>query len=89
MKETQTKLGRALLKSLVQLREEKGEIALADVGAMFMAMAANINPPSDGATGLVGYSSLRGPSNGLPPSILRPLRFPALPETPQSLSKRS
>ena len=40
-----TKLGRALLKGLIDLREAKGELSLADVGAMFMTMASSFNPP--------------------------------------------
>ncbi len=39
--------------------------------------------------GAFGYSLLRGPSNTLPPSILLPRRLPALPDTPQTLSKWS
>lgn len=44
MQDMQAKLGKALLTSLVKLREEKGYLALADVGAMFMSMASSINP---------------------------------------------
>lgn len=44
MSDTQAKLGRTLLKSLVALREQKGDISLEDVGQIFVDMAASINP---------------------------------------------
>ena len=36
--------------------------------------------------GPVGYSSERGPSNGLPPAMIWPFRLPAFPEVPHNLS---
>lgn len=44
MSDMQVKLGRALLKSLVDLRQQKGDIVLEDVGHMFMQMAASLSP---------------------------------------------
>src|SRR5690242_6032918 len=44
MSDMQTTLGRSLLKSLVALRGEKGELSLEDVGGIFMQMASTLNP---------------------------------------------
>ncbi len=44
MSEMQAKLGRTLLKTMVQLREEKGSISLQDIGGIFMNMASTVNP---------------------------------------------
>lgn len=44
MSDTQAKLGRTLLKSLVALREQKGDVSLEDVGQIFVDMASSINP---------------------------------------------
>src|SRR4051812_23369293 len=42
-------LGRSLLKGLVTLKEQKGDLSLEDVGGMFMQMAGSINPASSPA----------------------------------------
>jgi len=39
----QTNLGRALLQSLVKLREQKGNVSFEDVGAVFMQMASTMH----------------------------------------------
>jgi chemotaxis protein CheZ len=44
MNDMQSKLGRTLLTSMVATREQKGELALEDVGAIFMNMAASLSP---------------------------------------------
>lgn len=46
MADMQSNLGRTLLKSMVQMREQKGEISLEDVGGIFMQMASSLNPAS-------------------------------------------
>lgn len=40
----QSKLGRALLASMITTREQKGDISLEDVGGIFMKMAATLSP---------------------------------------------
>jgi chemotaxis protein CheZ len=42
----QAKLGRTLLKTMVELRETKGAISLQDVGGIFISMASSLNPDS-------------------------------------------
>ena len=49
MTDLQTKLGRNLLKNLVVLREQKGEISLKDVGDIFISMSASLNPSNSQA----------------------------------------
>lgn len=44
MKEAQINLGRKLLKSLVNLRGQKGALSLEDIGGIFMQIASSINP---------------------------------------------
>lgn len=44
MKDTQEKIGSMMLKALVSLREQKGQITLEDVGGMFLNIASSINP---------------------------------------------
>ena len=44
MSDMQITLGRTLLKSLVVLRQQKGDISLEDVGKIFVEMASSINP---------------------------------------------
>lgn len=44
MADMQMKLGRELLKTMVDLRQQKGNITLQDVGGIFMQMAASLNP---------------------------------------------
>ncbi len=44
MTDMQAKLGRTLLKCLVDMRTQKGEISLEDVGAIFVSMASSLNP---------------------------------------------
>ena len=44
MTEVQAKLGGTLLKSLLTLREQKGEMSLEDVGNIFVSMASKFNP---------------------------------------------
>jgi len=44
MSDMQAKLGKTLLKSMVEVREEKGTISLQDVGEIFMDMAESLNP---------------------------------------------
>lgn len=46
MADLQAKLGRTLLKSMVDLRQEKGAITLQDVGEIFMDLASSLNPSS-------------------------------------------
>jgi len=46
MPDMQTSLGRTLLKSMVAMREQKGDISLQDVGGIFMEIAASLNPDS-------------------------------------------
>ena len=46
MPDMQAKLGRTLLKTMVELREQKGEISLEDIGGIFMQMASSLNPES-------------------------------------------
>src|SRR5262245_57413997 len=53
------------------------------------AASLKIRPACDMISGLLGYSFWRGPSNGLPPSWIWPRKLPALPDVPQSFSKRS
>ncbi len=42
MADMQSKLGKELLKTMVELRQSKGEITLEDVGGIFMNMAASL-----------------------------------------------
>ncbi|MDX1974356.1 MAG: protein phosphatase CheZ [Rickettsiales bacterium] len=49
MSDMQVKLGRALLKSLVDMRAQKGEISLEDVGSMFMDIASTLQPDASKA----------------------------------------
>lgn len=44
MSDMQAKLGKTLLKTMVEMREEKGNISLQDVGEIFMDMAESLNP---------------------------------------------
>ena len=44
MSDMQAKLGHTLLKSLVELRQQKGDISLEDVGEMFVRMAGSFSP---------------------------------------------
>jgi chemotaxis protein CheZ len=44
MSNTQVRLGNALLKSLIELHESKGEVRLEDVGAIFENMASSLHP---------------------------------------------
>lgn len=44
MPDMKEKLGRALLKSMVDRRENKGDLSLEDVGGIFMEMASSLNP---------------------------------------------
>lgn len=44
MADMQSKLGRELLKTMVELRAEKGTISLQDMGEIFMDMASSLNP---------------------------------------------
>lgn len=44
MSKTQMKIGNALLKSLLELHESKGEVKLEDVGAIFENMASTLHP---------------------------------------------
>lgn len=46
MGDMQATLGKTLLKSMVDLRQEKGNISLQDVGGIFMEMASSLNPDS-------------------------------------------
>lgn len=46
MGDMQSKLGRELLKTMVDLRENKGNISLQDIGGIFMQMASSLNPKS-------------------------------------------
>src|SRR6476646_10558250 len=55
----------------------------------FFAASVKMRPACDMISGLFGYSFWRAPSNGLPPSCIAPRRLPALPDVPQSFSKRS
>jgi len=43
---TQAKLGHSLLKSIVDLRQQKGDISLEDLGAMFEEIAASFGAPT-------------------------------------------
>ncbi len=43
MGDTQAKIGNSLLKSLISLREEKGELLIEDVGAMLEEMASSLS----------------------------------------------
>ena len=47
MKTTQEKLGSSMLKNLIQLREQKGQILIEDVGAMLEGMASGLQDGSD------------------------------------------
>jgi chemotaxis protein CheZ len=49
MNDIQVKIGHSLLKNLVKLRQEKGELSIEDVGGLFMEMAANFSPASSDA----------------------------------------
>jgi len=49
----QSKLGRELLKTMVALREQKGNISLQDVGGIFIQMAASLNPASSNVDSFV------------------------------------
>ena len=53
MPDIQQSLGRALLKSMVEKREQKGEISLEDVGAIFMELASSVNPATGVADNFV------------------------------------
>lgn len=44
MTDMQAKLGKTLLQSMVELRENNGSISLQDVGGIFMRMASSLNP---------------------------------------------
>ena len=44
MPDMQSKLGKELLKTMVELRQVKGDITLQDVGGIFMNMASSLNP---------------------------------------------
>ncbi len=44
MSDMQAKLGHALLKSLGELRQQKGDMSLEDVGAMFIQLASTLSP---------------------------------------------
>lgn len=44
---TPATLGSSLLKSLLSLREEKGDLRIEDVGAMFMSMAQSLQPTGE------------------------------------------
>jgi len=44
MTDVQAKMGRILLKSLLTLRQEKGDMSLEDVGNIFVKMASTFNP---------------------------------------------
>lgn len=46
MSQTQTKIGNALLRSLIELREQKGQIRIEDVGAMFEKVASSLHTES-------------------------------------------
>jgi len=45
MSDTQDKLGVALLKSLVEIKEQKGALSLGDIGSIFMQVASSLTPP--------------------------------------------
>ncbi len=47
MSETQIKLGNALLKRLVELKQDKGELNIEDVGALFESMADSLKESSE------------------------------------------
>jgi len=59
MSDMQSKLGRTLLTSMVATREQKGELALEDVGAIFMNMAASLSPNSNDVDKFVHYEIAR------------------------------
>ncbi|MFO1243294.1 MAG: protein phosphatase CheZ [Rickettsiales bacterium] len=46
MSQTQTKIGNALLRSLIELREQKGQIRIEDVGEMFEKVASTLHTES-------------------------------------------
>lgn len=46
MSQTQTKIGNALLRSLIELREQKGSVRIEDVGAMFEKVASSLHTES-------------------------------------------
>lgn len=47
MKSTQEKLGNSMLKNLIQLREQKGQILIEDVGALLEGMASGLQDGND------------------------------------------
>ena len=49
MNDVQAKLGRTLLKSLLKLRQQKGEVSLEDVGSIFVQMSSTFNPATSEA----------------------------------------
>ncbi|MFW0777405.1 MAG: protein phosphatase CheZ [Rickettsiales bacterium] len=46
MSNMQARLGHSLLKNMVELRQQKGEISLEDLGEMFSQVASGFNPPA-------------------------------------------
>lgn len=49
MNELQSRLGNSLLKSMVTLKQQKGDLSIEDVGGLFMQMASNLSPSSSEA----------------------------------------
>ncbi len=49
MSDIQVKLGHSLLKNLVRLRAEKGDLSIEDVGGLFMQMASSLTPSTSEA----------------------------------------
>jgi len=49
MDDIQVKLGSSLLKNLVKLRQEKGDLSIEDVGGLFMQMASTLMPSASDA----------------------------------------
>jgi chemotaxis protein CheZ len=49
MSDTQAKLGHSLLKSIVEMRQQKGDLSLEDLGAMFERVASNFSSSNSNA----------------------------------------
>jgi len=53
MADMQSTLGRELLKTMVDLRQSKGNISLQDIGGIFIQMASSLNPSNSKADNFV------------------------------------
>lgn len=49
MNDLQSRLGSSLLRNMVKLRQEKGDLSIEDVGGLFMQMASNLTPSTSEA----------------------------------------